>query len=460
MNHSTMRSLSLVGCLTVGLGFAVGCGSDGPGNDAPARQIVGGGAGDGAVDGLLNVYVIDGESDAPISGATVLIGEANEEALEGMTDSAGLISFEDGRLAGPTTVTVVASGYVVSTWFGANAANLTIPIDLAQQNPTVKKATVTGSIDGWDTLPMPATNHFIAAFVGYSQSDDISDEANNIAQPAGDANLCIKSTPTATCSWSLVSRAGKVAVFATILDIDTKGTETSADDVFSTVGYAYRLGLVVEDGVNLSAINLKMVEKADLDSATVTIPAAPSGLDQTGTILGIDAGDDGVLMLGFGQDTPSLDTLVPTLTGVFAGMTYRAIAFASDSRDPEDRDENKLSATLERGLTAAGTIALGSWLPMAGGLTRNGDTFSFSSVAGATFHAGKLLDKDENVVWNMASFDGRTSFELRAITPSPVPTGAVDMTVDAFDGDVDLQDFEIDSFIKTFRRISKGRSTL
>ena len=93
----------------------------------PPRLIEGGGLGDGEIDGKVNIYVIEEDSteSVAVSGAKIYIGEPGEEAIEGETDSTGLLTVEDGSLDGPTTITVVAGGFVTSTWYGANGANIT-----------------------------------------------------------------------------------------------------------------------------------------------------------------------------------------------------------------------------------------------------------------------------------------------------------------------------------------------
>src|SRR5687767_1235028 len=89
-------------------------------NDPAPRLIEGGGVGDGTIEGVLHVHVIDGADDEPIAGATVSIGEPGSAPIEGTTDSTGLFSHRADDLSGPQTITVTAAGRVPSTLFGAN----------------------------------------------------------------------------------------------------------------------------------------------------------------------------------------------------------------------------------------------------------------------------------------------------------------------------------------------------
>src|SRR5262245_42368785 len=78
---------------------------DGPsGNLPPPRVIPGGGIGDGAIDGVVNLYVIDDVSRMPVSGAGVRVG-----SIDGTTDSTGLFVAHD--VHGPQTITAKANGF-------------------------------------------------------------------------------------------------------------------------------------------------------------------------------------------------------------------------------------------------------------------------------------------------------------------------------------------------------------
>ena len=71
------------------------------GNNPDPRVIAGGGIGDGAIDGTLNVYVIDNDTQEPLVDAIVQIGSTRI-----VTDETGLVMFSD--LSGAQTVAVFA----------------------------------------------------------------------------------------------------------------------------------------------------------------------------------------------------------------------------------------------------------------------------------------------------------------------------------------------------------------
>ena len=69
-----MRKRARAVSLAIGvLVAAMGCGSVSDNHPTP-MLVPGGGIGGGAIDGYLNVYVIDADSNAPLSGAAVQVG--------------------------------------------------------------------------------------------------------------------------------------------------------------------------------------------------------------------------------------------------------------------------------------------------------------------------------------------------------------------------------------------------
>jgi hypothetical protein len=458
-----MQTTTWIGALALGLAVAAaGCGGEDK-NDAEPRLIAGGGVSDGAIDGRVNVYVIDDDDEGPVNGATVFIGEPGEEPIDGVTDSTGLITIDDDALEGPTTITVVANGYVTSTWFGANGANVTIPLNPDGDPADPPQATLGGTIDAWDDLPEPAANHFLVGIVSYSQTTDLGDPANEIQQPGAGAgglapNMCFKATGVSECDWELISRAGTVTVFAAILDIDTKGTEDGSDDTNEIVGLAYQLDVDVQDGVDQSGLTLEQVEVGALTDVELIVDDPPSGLADVGVIVGMYLGDSGMLMVGFTQD-PEEPLTIPELTGDFAGAEYRAFAFAGDLEDEDDDDPG--STILLRGITdLSGGIEFGEWMLLPTDIAETQGEYSFTPVDGSALHTVGFNDLQGDEVWGVALLDGRTSFSLPPVTPDPIPSGSYDIIVQALDGDIDLQDFAIDELIDRFDRVSSNRKTI
>ena len=176
------------------------------------RLIPGGGIGDGPIRGKLNVYVIDEDTRNVLSSASVRVGAADElEPCVALTDSTGLARFDssgaaataDGGASGgagcklltkPVTLTVSASGHAPSTWIGVDGSNVTIALR-AISAPALGRATVMGTIAGWDDMPAPAANHNRLAFIGASSNPDLTDRANNLDQGTRSVDVDVVGQP-------------------------------------------------------------------------------------------------------------------------------------------------------------------------------------------------------------------------------------------------------------------------
>src|SRR3970040_1750753 len=226
------------------------------------------------------------------------------------------------------------SACAVATWFGANGANVTIPV-APDTDPPVAQAQLSGTIEGWDALA-PVTDHAYIARVQSSQTTDLGDPANNLPQGGGTglpANACINSAFATMCDWVLNTRTGQVDIYAIVIDVDTNGTpQAHNEDTCTVVGMAYDLGLTVEDGVDQSNVSLVQADEGTMAATDLTLAASPSGLTSTFGLVGVDLGATGTWMFPVITDQ-NIAMMVPKLEGDFAGATYRAIAATSDGAE-------------------------------------------------------------------------------------------------------------------------------
>lgn len=430
-----------------------GGGADGPSgvNDVEPSLIAGGGVSSGAIAGEVNVYVIDAETEQPIAGASVRVGAASDaNPLTGSTDAAGLLVLSDDSLAGPQTITAVASGHAAATWFGANGANVTIPLQ-PRPKPNVPTATVSGSIDGWSSLPAPTDlSHYLVAGVFYSHTPEFGAPENAIEQPMdGDlpVNLCVRTMLSgSSCSWQMKVRTGKQVHYALIVEgNDTNGTTTdTSDDTFTPVGIAVKTGLDISAGQNLTGEVLTMVSAGDLTSVSVTVPSPPAGVNSAAAIPILDIGEQGLVVFPLPPITPTASTssiLKPT--GAFAGGSYALTGLAVPAIDVS----HPFSSSFVRDVSFSSTEALPAWLAPPTGLSAAGGSYSFSPASGASVHSANILDSGENIVWSVLLLDGFSSFSLPALDPDPLPAGSLDFRAGAIDlsgftpGNFSLADF-------------------
>jgi hypothetical protein len=416
-----MRKLAFV-LLLAACGGDDSASPDAPtGNHPDPMVIPGGGISGGAIDGVVNLYVIDDATRMPVSGATVRVG-----TIDGTTDATGL--FVANGVTGKQDVVVTATGYRSVLWIGANGANMTV--DLNKSNPALPQATLSGSITGFDALTVPV-GHLKAAFVGYSQDDLAIDAENNLTTP-NNGNQCVVTTPNTACNFQIVTRTGKVSLIAPIVDYDPHGTMTTTDDTMTLIGYAVKTGITVADGQNQSGQNLTILPSNALVTPAIDMGSPPSGLTTTLALVGIELGDgSGVFQLAMANminQVPSLDS--------FTGAMYRLSAIATDAA------ANPQQSIVLRRHQANATLAAGTWTAPPMNASASRIQASWTPVAGATLHGVEYASGSTGVL-SITSFDGASSVMIPDIIT--LPTGSLTVKVQALQADgLDVTDFGID----------------
>jgi hypothetical protein len=391
------------------------------GNHPAPRQIAGGGIGDGAIDGVVNLYVIDDKTRMPISGATVRIGRS-----DGMTDASGLFVAHD--LVGPQTVIAGATGYRSELWIGANGANLTIDLQPAV-SPAPGQATLSGQITGFAGIKVPA-GHTKLATVVYSQSDDLGDAANNL-ETANGRNTCAVVDPTAGCSFQVTVRTGHVGLIAAIFDRDT----------MTLLAWAHRPGITVVDGANQTAQDLTLIDTGSVAPATVDFGAPPPALSNVFGLIGIDTAADGVYQLPAVRTPADAAISVPALAALGA-TGYRLTAIAQTGTSPDAIQ----SIVLRRALTGT-TLAAGSWLTPPSSATMTRMTASWTAVPGATVVGIEVTQNTTTVthLLDITVFDGSTSVVIPALVALPA-AGVLDARLSAIGATgLDVTSFGLDT---------------
>lgn len=384
-------------------------------NDPEPHLIPGGGVGDGAIDGKLNVFVIDSVSYVPIAGATVGVGDKQKT-----TDSNGLVAF-DG-VNGPQTVAVQTAMYRPTIWQAVDGANVTVPV--ASASATVPQATLAGTIAGWDTITVQAPD-IKAGIVLYSQTDALGDKQNSLMTPAM-GNIC---TTAASCKWTVVSRTGTVTLAAAIIDRGAAAT--------TVIGWATKSGVMVEDGIAQSGLELGLLQAGDLQNVTIDLGAPPAALTQTQAVVGIDLAKDEVLQLPVIAGATTV--LVPKPSAV-GGSTYRLTAVAQSPSTTLPAQ----SAVLVHGV-AGTTLTAGTWLVPPTGVTASRVDASFQPVAGAKLHQVAWDDATGATLLEITVFDPQvTSVSVPSWLALPA-AGALTVRASGIAADFDVRDFSLDA---------------
>jgi len=424
-----MRLPILLGLVTA---LISGCGDDegaapvdAPPDRPPPRVIPGGGIGDGPIDGVANVYVIDDASRMPISGATVRVG-----TVDGTTDASGLFVAEG--VTGPQTVIVKAGAHRSDMWIGANGTNMTFNLEPATE-AVPAAANLAGTVD-LSAITL-ATNHLKVAQVIYSQLDDLGDPANEIATP-NDTHVCFVAG-AGSCSFTIKTRTGKVALLAAIYDRDTKGTTPPDDDTSTLIGWAVKTGLTVTGGVDQTGITLTPIDVGMLGTVTVDFGSPPSGHTTVGAIIGVELGTDGVFQIPLFR-TPTEPTLLVPRLAAFAGSSYRLTAIATTGSTATSAE----SIVLRRKLTGT-TLAAGTWLAAPTSTMATRTSVSWTPVSGATVHSIEFTQGTAALL-NVTVFDAATT-QLTVPDLVALPGGALTADVNAIGAPgLDVNSFMLD----------------
>jgi hypothetical protein len=431
------RRLTLLGLPLLVVPLA--CGNTAVSAPPMPHFVEGGGLVDGPIAGTLYVYVADDDSRQPVLGATVRVGgSADPDACTATTDSTGLATFEKKtcmHVQGKQSITSSAQGYAPSTWIGVDATNVTMNIR-AMTPPPIDSAVVTGSIAGWDALPMPAAQHNLLGLVGYSASPTASDATNNLPQgmrtvhamtPLGPVdvpvaqNVCIRNAYANDCAWRLTTRTGPQAHYAIVVDQDTKGTDNNpADDTFTVIGWAVKTGLSFEKDHGMDGETLTLLTDDQMQPFTASFPSGLTGFAFVQAFPALDLGDAGRIAIVI----PALDptrtmTRIPKLAGPFAGAHYDFLAQALIAKGQAQPS----SLSWSHGVDVSTTVAAPAWTAPPTGITAAGGTFSFNAVAGASVQGGELQTMDGKRAWSITIFDGTTSFTLPGVSPDPLAAG-------------------------------------
>lgn len=432
----------ILACLLTTTIFAA-CGDDGA-SKVPPREIPGGGIGDGPIDGVANIYVINDTTREPIAGATVKIG-----TLEGMTDADGLFIAED--LKGPQTITVKADTFRSEMWIGANGSNMTFNLNPGT-DPVAPRATLKGNID-LSSIQVPQ-GHLKIGVVGYSNTDDLGDPGNDIKTP-NDTHVCNgggMANPM-PCSFTVDVRPGRIALLAAVFDRNLNGTPNDFnDDTMTLIRWAYRGGITVTAGVMQTGQDLTLVDVGNMGNVTVDFGTPPAGLPTVAGLIGIDLGADGVFQLPLLR-TPQDATVLAPKPSALGATTFRLTGISTNGTDPATTQ----SIVLKRDLTGS-TLATGAWLapPAAPTITRT--TAKWTALPDATVMSVEYTQGTANLL-NVTVFDGTSELTVPDIVA--LPSGAITVQLGAISAhDFDVTDFALDDDEKKLDRVSAQILTL
>jgi hypothetical protein len=314
---------------------------------------------------------------------------------------------------------------------------------------------VEGSINGWDDVPVPETNHFLLAVVLYSRTTDLDDPANTLDQGVDlnnvPRNACVKAAGLPIqppCAWRATVRVGApTTLYGALIDIDTKGNDDDSDNESTVVGFLSGPSVTLNDGGSQTGAALDILDAGDVNDVSVTFPSIPAGLTEVIALPILDKGDEWFAFVPMTPDAAS--GKLPATTGAFAGGEYFLLANASSATS-----EGTASGQFIRDVPGSGAIVVPEFLALPTGVSASAGTYSFTAVASASLHGVDFKDADGATVWNVALLDGSTSFTLPTLSPDPLAS-ATRMQVNAFIAQgFDPGDFEVGNLIDFVQKLS------
>ncbi|MEL6188250.1 MAG: IPT/TIG domain-containing protein, partial [Myxococcota bacterium] len=225
-------------------------------------RLLAGGAWGGAIEGAVNVAVLDG-SGQPLPGFTVQLGTEADPLYRGLTDANGLATISSPEIRGAQTVTVGREEQEFVTFMDINARNLTMfsagypqvqppdapvfPCPEPQQAPIVR-----GRIFELKSALDPETNPDIIPLVRitYTQANVFSP---NPAEPPEQFDFVFAEGEEYEI---VVTRAGTVAVYAILGDFN----QTTQEFIPRQMGIARGIPVApdtVTENVDI-ALNIEM----------------------------------------------------------------------------------------------------------------------------------------------------------------------------------------------------------
>jgi hypothetical protein len=346
----------------------------------------------------------------------------------------------------PQFVTVSAPGYAAASWGLITAAVATIPLEAMDVVPGTADLIVT--IPDWEKLGAPPEGKYRLARFAFSRPSGL--EALEATADGPLAECRASGELNGPCSIKLSVPADTTTVMAIIAEGDDAGTAEASDDVFTMT----HIGIVTNLSLRAWATSSATITPIDGDRvARATIVQRPGGSDIFQEVVGVPGITlGGQLLLYPPLGSMSSTFLVPTASGEFENLKLWAVATAGNGTATD------WSRSYERGVAApvdsTQSITLSTYgflgLPSISELAPSRYTLSSS----ADLNRLEFTTPDGQEL-NALLFPPQTEFEMPAGVLAGHPT---DVSVEAFDWQLDPHSFDFRALIGQTRRIAYAQA--
>ncbi len=360
-----------------------------PGEPVP---IPGGGLAGGPIAGGLTVFVLEADSDRPLEGAAVWLGD---EARFARSDGRGRVTIAEPGLRGPLTISAGREGYSTFTVVAVDADEVTLPLEPLAQPASGE---VSGTIEAWDQLPPLPSGRVRFAVASYAAGGGALRE--KIWQGGDNREVY---APPARPLFQLTVPPGEHTLYAGVFESD------AAQEV-SLTHVGVRQGVAVAAGKTLPGVAIPVV--AASTQIPVARPPLPAGTSTLYAYPILELASGRLVELGHVSSQPKVS--VPPLAGPFAGASvWVRIQALGDAETA-----HFLSFAMTR---PEASVARLLDPPAALSYRASPERIAFKAVPGAAVHAVELL----------ANRHAAPAWQLYYLSPPPaeltlprVPEGA------------------------------------
>ena len=288
-----------------------------------------GGAWGEAIQGSVNVSVLEYPAGTGVEGAFVMLTTDPETIYQGVTDADGLVTISGDRLFGRQTITASKTGYDTNSVVTVDAENISVYLQLQSQGngtpPTIPLGRIFGQITGVDKVEDITEGEQVEMAVVFTTQED--PWTPNPSPGSGNTTI-------GNGGYELISRIGDVAVVGMCGVYDIQ----SGNFIPHFMAIRRFLFLTGEPGEEFEVdLYCDIPLEQQLSFRFVDPPRDPFGPNINRVTVYLDFGLEGMfggVMYGAGVEDIIIVEHLPLLEGALEGMSFKILGGAYTDRNP------------------------------------------------------------------------------------------------------------------------------